>query len=170
VAEEILRLMRGGQARRSIYIAWETGVLDVLLPELAALLYDSDGDDTPGARVWRQLGYVDARHRQGELLDDTVLWTLLLLETLKEACEGQRDRSAAATKLLERLIERLAIPRRSADGMRRITVALPRVVAGKGSRLARSDIYPLLLEVAEADRRASGGLRLAPPKHPRARA
>ena len=31
VAEEILRLLRGGEARRSMYIAWETGVLDVLL-------------------------------------------------------------------------------------------------------------------------------------------
>ena len=36
LSEEILRLLRGGKARRTIYLAWETGVLDVLLPELAA--------------------------------------------------------------------------------------------------------------------------------------
>ena len=63
LSEEVLRLLRGGQARRTIYLAWETGVLDVLLPELAALLYDSNGDHgsessanegtTAARRVWR---------------------------------------------------------------------------------------------------------------------
>ena len=156
VAEEILRLMRGGQARRSIYIAWETGVLDVLLPELAALLYDAEGDDTPGARVWRQLAYIDERHRAGDVLDDTVLWTLLLLEAMKEACEGQRDRAGAVAEFLDQLIERLAITRRSADGMRRIVAALPRVHNGKPGRLARSDAFSLVLDVAEADRLSQG--------------
>ena len=151
VAEEILRLMRGGEARRSVYIAWETGVLDVLLPELAALLYDTNGDDTPGARVWRQLAYIDRRHRAGDALDDTVLWTLLLLEALKEACEGERDRSVAVANFLDGLIERLAITRRAADGMRRIVGALPRVLAGKTGRLARSESFDMLLDVAEAD-------------------
>jgi poly(A) polymerase len=156
VAEEILRLMRGGEARRSIYIAWETGVLEVLLPELAALLYDSDGDDTPGARVWRQLAYIDQRHRAGDALDDTVLWTLLLLEAMKEACEGQRDRSKAVAEFLDVLIERLAITRRAADGMRRIVSSLPRIQQGRPGRLLRSDAFPLVLDVAEADRLSEG--------------
>jgi poly(A) polymerase len=157
VAEEILRLLRGGQARRSLYIAWETGVLDVLLPELAALLYDADGDDTPGARVWKQLGYIDERHRAGDTLDDTVLWTLLLLEAMKEACEGQRDRGAAVAEFLDMLIERLAITRRCADGMRRIVSALPRIHAGRPGRLQRSETFALALDVAEADRVSQGG-------------
>jgi poly(A) polymerase len=156
VAEEILRLMRGGGARRSIYIAWETGVLDVLLPELAALLYDADGDDTPGARVWRQLSYIDSRHRAGDPLDDTVLWTLLLLEAMKESCEGQRDRARAVSDFLDHLIERLAITRRSADGMRRIVAALPRIQNGKPGRMMRSETFPLVLDVAEADRLSEG--------------
>ncbi|MCC6525808.1 MAG: polynucleotide adenylyltransferase PcnB [Polyangiaceae bacterium] len=156
VAEEILRLMRGGEARRSVYIAWETGVLDVLIPELAALLYDADGDDTAGARVWRQLAYIDRRHRAGDSLDDTVLWTLLLLEAMKETCEGERDRSTAVANFLDSLIERLAITRRSADGMRRIVGALPRIVGGKPGRLARSESFPMILDVAEADCLAQG--------------
>jgi poly(A) polymerase len=156
VAEEILRLLRGGQARRSIYIAWETGLLDVLLPELAALLYDAEGDDTPGARVWRQLGYIDRRHEEGDTLDDTVLWTLLLLEAMKEACDGQRDRAGAVSDYLEHLIERLAITRRSADGMRRIVASLPKVLAGRPGRIARSETFPLVLDVAEADLLSSG--------------
>jgi poly(A) polymerase len=128
----------------------------VLLPELAALLYDSDGDDTPGARVWRQLGYIDARHRAGSPVDDTVLWTLLLLEAMKEACEGQRDRAGAVATFLDRLIERLAITRRSADGMRRIVAALPRVLGGKLGRVGRTDTFDLVLDVAEADLSSQG--------------
>ena len=156
VAEEILRLLRGGQARRSIYIAWETGVLDVLLPELAALLYDADGDDTPGARVWRQLSFIDQRWRENQRIDDTVLWTLLLLEAMKEACENQRDRAAAVSEFLDLLIERLAITRRCADGMRRIVAALPRLHNGRPGRLLRSETFPLALDVAEADRLSQG--------------
>lgn len=156
VAEEILRLLRGGQARRSIYIAWETGVLEVLLPELAALLYDADGDDTAGSRVWKQLAYIDQRANQGAPLDDTVLWTLLLLEAMKEACEGQRDRATAIASFLDTLIERLAITRRNADGMRRIVAALPRVLRSKPGRLARSESFRLVLDVAEADLLSDG--------------
>ncbi len=156
VAEEILRLLRGGEARRSMYIAWETGVLDVLLPELAALLYDTDGDDTPGARVWRQLQYIDSRYHAGHVLDDTVLWFLLLLEAMKEACEGQRDRAAAVAEFLDVLIERLAITRRCADGMRRIVAALPRVHNGRPGRIARSETFRLVLDVAEADLLSQG--------------
>ncbi|MBM4376069.1 MAG: polynucleotide adenylyltransferase PcnB [Deltaproteobacteria bacterium] len=161
VAEEILRLLRGGQARRSLYIAWETGVLDVLLPELAALFYENDRDDSPGARAWRQLAYIDAKHQAGELLDDTVLWTLLLLEMLKEACEGHRDRSAAVGEFLEGLVERLAITRRSADGIRRIVATLPRLKSGKAGRGARTEAYGFALHVAEADR-LSEGVRTRP--------
>jgi poly(A) polymerase len=151
VAEEILRLLRGGQARRSIYIAWETGLLDELIPELAALLYETEEDDSPGARIWRHLSYIDRCHRREKPLDDTVLWTLLLLEAMEEACENQRDRSHAVSEFLDQLIERLAITRRAADGMRRIVAALPRIQSGKVGRLARSETFLLALDVAEAD-------------------
>jgi poly(A) polymerase len=53
--EELLRLMREGAAHRSFWLAWETGVLDVLLPELATYLADlQEGDDT----LWRLLDEV----------------------------------------------------------------------------------------------------------------
>ncbi len=120
-----MRLLRGGQARRTIFLAWETGVLDVLLPELSALLYDDGEEEGPGRRVWRLLDYIDRRTNEGGPLDDTVLWTLLLLEPMKEACEGSRDRAAAVADFLEPLIDRLAISRRYADGMKRIVAVLP---------------------------------------------
>jgi poly(A) polymerase len=156
LSEEILRLLRGGQARRTIYLAWETGVLDVLLPELSALLYDDSAEQGPGYRLWRLLDYVDRRTAEDGPLDDTVLWTLLLLEPMNEACEGVRDRAAAVADFLEPLIERLAISRRYADGMRRIVAVLPRLTAGRAGRFARTEIFQLALEVAAADRAAHG--------------
>ena len=156
LSEEILRLMREGHARRTLHLALETGVLDVLLPELAGLLYDEQGDDGAGGRLWRLLAHIDRRTQQDGPLDNTVLWTLLLLEPMKEACDGARDRAAAAADFLEPLIERLAISRRYADGMRRIVAILPRLTAGKVGRFARTDVFRLALDVAEADLIARG--------------
>jgi poly(A) polymerase len=151
LSEEILRLLRGGQARRTIYLAWETGVLDILLPELTALLYDAGEGDGPAARQWRLLEYVDRRTAEDGPLDDTALWALLLLEPLKEACEGARDRSTAAADFLEPLIERLALPRRYADGIRRILAVMPRLSTGRPGRFARTDLFNAALEVVTAD-------------------
>ena len=156
LSEEILRLMRGGQARRTIYLAWETGVLDVLLPEVSALIYDDRGDDGPGQRLWRLLDYADRRTADDHPLDDTVLWTLLLLEPMKEACDGARDRAGAVADFLEPLIDRLAISRRYADGMRRIVAVLPRLVGGRAGRFARTEVFQSAVEVAAADLGARG--------------
>jgi poly(A) polymerase len=156
LSEEILRLLRGGQARRTIYLAWETGVLEVLLPELAALLYDDGEEEGPGHRVWRLLDYIDKRTAEDGPLDDTVLWTLLLLEPMKEACDGARDRAAAVADFLEPLIERIAISRRYADGMRRIVSVLPRLVSGRAGRFARTEMFQLAVEVAAAELRSRG--------------
>ncbi|MFO0552164.1 MAG: polynucleotide adenylyltransferase PcnB [Polyangiaceae bacterium] len=162
VAEEILRLMRGGGARRTIYLAWEVGVLELLLPELAALLYDSFDDDfggtaeSPAHRVFRLLEYIDRRTAAGAVCDDTVLWTCLLLEPLKEATEGARDRTAAALEFMDPLLERLAIPKRFANDVRRIVTALPRLLSGRAGRFARSEIFSLAVDVAEADTFARG--------------
>ncbi|APR80087.1 Poly(A) polymerase [Minicystis rosea] len=151
LSEEILRLLRGGQARRTIYLAWETGVLDVLLPELAGLLYDDGEEEGAGHRVWRLLDYIDRRTVEHGPLDDTVLWTLLLLEPMKEACDGVRDRAAAVADFLEPLIERLAISRRYADGMRRILAVLPRLTSGRAGRFARTEMFQLAVDVAAAE-------------------
>jgi poly(A) polymerase len=138
--EEVLRLMRGGAAHRSIWLAWETGVLDVLLPELSAYLADASEENR---NVWRLLGAVDRMtQKRGEPLEDTVLWTALLLEPLREACDGARDRVAAAYDFLEPIVERLAVPRRIADAMRRIVAALPRLESGRAGRFTRTALYP----------------------------
>lgn len=137
--EEILRLLRGGGAQRSFYLAWEMGVLDVLLPELAAYLSDQPDQ---GGHFWRMLTRVDELTKErGEPLSDLVLCSVLLLEPMLEACEDARDRMRAAGDFLEPLSDRLNVPRRIADAMRRIVALLPRIEAGRGGRFQRTALY-----------------------------
>jgi poly(A) polymerase len=153
--EEILRLLRGGASHRSIWIAWEAGVLAILLPELSAYLDDDQGDGA-GSRVWRLLGEIDRRTvERGKPLDDIVLVSLLLLEPMKEACEGERDRISAAFAFLDPVIERLAVPRRIADAVRRIVAVLPRLSNGRASRFSRTSLHEMATEILSIERAAA---------------
>jgi poly(A) polymerase len=154
--EEILRLLRGGGAHRSIWLAWELGILSVLLPELATFL-DDDAGNGPASRVWKLLAEVDRRTvERGTPFDDIVLSTLLLLEPMREACEGERDRIAAAYAFLDPVIARLAMSRRVADAVRRIVSILPRLGPGRAGRFARSGLADLATQIYEIERAARG--------------
>jgi poly(A) polymerase len=152
--EELLRLLREGAAHRSFWLAWETGVLDVLLPELATYLADlPEGDDT----LWRLLDEVDRRTKErGEPLDEVVLIAMLLIEPLREACVGARDRVDAAYRFLEAIVDRLNMPRRVAEPVRRIAAILPRIEAGRTGRFARTSLYPVAHEIASLYAAAQG--------------
>ncbi len=153
--EEILRLLRGGGAHRSIWLAWELGILSVLLPELASFLDDDEGDGAT-SRVWKLLGEVDRlTTARSAPLDDIVLWTLLMLQPMKEACEGERDRVSAAFAFLDPVIERLAVPRRVADAMRRIVAILPRLATGRSGRFARTGLFELANQIHQIERAAA---------------
>ncbi len=155
--EEVLRLLRDGAGRRAIFLAWELGVLHVLLPELAVLLDDVGGDDGPPARVFRLLSELDARTRErGEPFDDAILWTLLMLEPALEACQGSSDRLGALMAFLEPVHERLAAHRRIIDSVRRIVAMLPKLWAGHVNKATRSDIFAEALIVAEISLAARG--------------
>jgi poly(A) polymerase len=152
--EELLRLLRGGAAHRSIWLAWETGVLDVMLPELAAYLADSELDE---GLVWRLLTEVDAlTAERGAALDDVVLMTTLLLEPMTEACSGVKDRVEAAYEFLDPVVDRLNIPRRIADSMRRLVAVLPRLEGGRAARFSRTPLYPMAREVLLLRQRSRG--------------
>ncbi len=144
VSEEILRLMRAGGAHRSVWLLWEMGMLDILIPELSAFIADAE-DDT---KVWEVLWQVDQLTlSRGRPLDDVVLWCALLLEPLIEACRGESDRLRASHDFLEPVAERLNLPRRVSDAMRRIMAMLPRLADGKAHRSPKNALLPLAKEV-----------------------
>jgi poly(A) polymerase len=151
--EEILRLMREGAAHRALFLCWETGVLDVLLPELSTFLADREEDDD---RVWQLLQEVDRRTLEGGPLDDVVLWTVLLAEPLREACDGARDRVEMAHEFLEGVVDRLNVPRRIAESIRRIIALMPRLESGRGGRFSRTPLYPVAMEVLDIYQAALG--------------
>jgi poly(A) polymerase len=155
--EEILRLLRGGAAHRSMWLAWETGAMAVVLPELAAFLDDEEATAGGASRFFGAMDALDSMTRaRGRPLDDVALWTVLLKEPLDEACAGERDRIRCAGEFLEPVIERVAVPRRIADGVRRIVAVLPRLAAGRAGRFARTELMGTALDVLEADLIASG--------------
>ncbi|MBI5537808.1 MAG: polynucleotide adenylyltransferase PcnB [Deltaproteobacteria bacterium] len=154
--EELLKVLRSGAARRSVWLAWETGLLHLLLPELATLLDDDLSERGPATRAWRALGEVDRRTvLLGAPLNDVVLMATLLLEPLREGVNGSRDRVGSAYEVLQPVIDRLALPRRIADEICRIVAILPRVAAGKPGRLARSELYAFASEVVSIDSAAA---------------
>lgn len=145
LSEEILRLMRGGAAHRSIWLLWEMGMLDILLPELSSYLADAED-----SAVWGMLSEVDRLTRQkGQPPDDIILWGALLLEPLSEACDGAHDRLQAAHEFLEPVVERLNLPRRASDAVSRIVAHMPRMVHGRSARFKKSTLYPLARQLFE---------------------
>jgi poly(A) polymerase len=157
IFEEILRLMRGGAAHRSMWLLWESGAMAVLMPELAAFVDDDEATAGGGERFWQKLDAIDRKTKElGHPLDDIVLWTSLLQEPLGEACVGERDVIRAAYDFLEPIIARVAVPRRIADALRRIVAMLPRLSTGKAGRFARTELLGLALDVLEIDFMARG--------------
>ena len=155
LSEEVLRLMRGGASQRSIWLLWEMGLLDVLLPELSVYLADARDDRL----VWALLVAVDASTRlESSPPDDLVLWSALLLEPLLEAVEGELDRTRAAHDFLEPIVERLNLPRKMSDAMVRIVCMLPRLEQGKATRLRKSILLPFAEQVLKLRRAAQRSL------------
>jgi poly(A) polymerase len=72
----------------------------------------------------------------------------LLLEPLREACSGARDRVEAAHRFLEAIVDRLNMPRRIAEPVRRVVAILPRIESGRAGRFARTSLYPIAMEIA----------------------
>lgn len=160
LSEEVMRLMRGGASERSFWLAFETGVLDVLLPELSTYVADRDFDPT----VFRLLAEVDRRTAErGEPLDDILLWSALLLEPLLEACEGSRDRTLTAGDFLEPIVNRLNLPRRVSDAMRRIVALFPKLSRPGAERAKRSPLAGLAEELFEMRRVARAGFAVDAP-------
>jgi poly(A) polymerase len=147
--EEILRLMRAGGAHRSMWLMWEVGAMAVLMPELAAFLDDEEATQDGSLRFFRKMDAIDRKTIAEGVLDDVVLMTALFYEPLEEATEGVRDVIGAVTEFLEPVIERIAMPRRIADGVRRIMTMVPRILAGRAGRFARTELFLPALDVAE---------------------
>ena len=153
VLEEILRLLRGGAAHRSIWLAWDTGMLHVVLPELAAYL-DDQGAGTEA--LFGRLRAIDARTREFGVPSDAVLLAALLLEPTEEAMDGEDDLVSAYDDFIAAPAERLAIPRKMRDRMRLVLLAQRRLRTGRHVSVMRRDFFPEAALLYACDRIGRG--------------
>lgn len=168
VFEEILRLLRGGAARRSIYLAWDTGCLAVVLPELSAYLDDLATEDggpgralAGGGRVFRALAEIDRiTAERGAPPDDTVLLAALLREPIREWTQGSRTREEwrnAVDEKVAEIGERIAITRRISESLARIYAAEARIRAGRTGGFLTTPLGPMAIDLASITLAADGG-------------
>jgi len=137
VLEELFRLLRQGAAHRCVYLCWDTGVLAVILPELASYL-----DDLPDEQgMWGRLDAIDRRRRDGRLPSDAVLLGALLYGPISEVIDGAQQPLLAFDDFFEQLGQRLLVPRRMRDRLRLMVAAQSRLAAGKLGTLPRRDFF-----------------------------
>lgn len=169
VLEEVLRLLRGGAAQRSIGLMWDVGVLGVVLPEVSAHIEDQ----ARGAELmWGRLAAIDELKADGRLASDTVLMAALLYGPLEEAVVGTQDPQAAFEEFFQDLNPRLSVPRRMRDRIRMIFAAQRRLGRGHAAGLRGREFYADACDLYEIRLRAEGkpvpsGLRDEPPVKPR---
>lgn len=136
--EEVLRLLRGGASHRSFWLAWETGCLGVLIPQLAMHL---DDDSALARRLWARLDAIDALKQDGQLPSDAVLFAALMLGPIEDAVHGERDPLAAYDGLMDDVVETLAVPRRMKERIRNVVYAQRRLASGKLGTMTRRDYF-----------------------------
>jgi poly(A) polymerase len=169
VLEEVLRLLRGGAAQRSVGLMWDVGVLGVVLPELAAHIEDQ----ARGASLmWGRLAAIDEAKSDGRTLSDTVLMAALLYGPLEEIVVGSQDPQGAFEEFFQEINPRLSVPRRMRDRIRMIFAAQRRLDRKHGGGLRGREFYADACDLFELRLRSEGkpvpaGLREEAPAKPR---
>lgn len=153
--EEVLRLCRGGASRRSFWLAQDTGVLAVILPELAAFI-DDDAQGAP--RFWQRMAALDALVQRHRTPGDAVLLAALLYDPALEAMDGTRDVVGAVTEFLDGLLARLAIPRRLFDRVRTLLAVQRRIRQNRVGTMNKREWWPEALLVSQLEAMARGEL------------
>lgn len=153
VLEEILRFLRGGAAHRSVFLAWDVGVLSEVLPEVASFL---DDDLTGAALTFGRLKALDSLAAEDRLPGDAVLMTALLLGPIDEALEGASDIPNAYEELVRELSLRLSLPRRLKDRIRLLAMAQRRLRTGKIQSIARREYFADAATLYALDCKARG--------------
>jgi poly(A) polymerase len=148
ILEEFNRFCRSGAGKRSFELAFEAGVFDVILPELAATY----GNDGPERRILLALlDALDTRWKNGGEVHPGQIFSALLFAAvaahlglaIDRKTGGTRDGRDARTlvdEALRPIALRLRIARKDQEHIRQTLTALQRLVAPRpmrrGARLA----------------------------------
>jgi poly(A) polymerase len=171
VLEEIHRFCRAGSARASFELMGQTGVFDVVLPEIAEAY-------RPGSRAWGLLlailARLDERHAAGQVALPGEIFAGLLVPALAPRLGWQDDGSVVpprgavnvremADGILRPIALRLRIARRDQETCRQILMTIHRMIPVQGMRrgirdsIARRPCFAEALWILEAAAAERGG-------------
>jgi poly(A) polymerase len=153
VTEEFYRLLRAGAARRSFELLIETGLLEFLLPELAAAWRNDDPEVKPRIeRFWAYLRALDESIvARGEPPSDAMILATLLLPPLRDVfapdAKPEPNMAQLVTLSVQPILERLKASRRDSELCRQILLALRYLLPSSRPRrsqprLANRPFYP----------------------------
>jgi len=149
----------------------EVGLLDVLLPELAAVLRQIDPDHPRGTGhlFWALLDVLDAERRRGRVFEDAVLFALLYLPIVRGrvrdiAPDGEPDPNRLAVVIedtVSPLALRMALPRAATERIKQGLAIVGRLSHRPDAkmatrRLALRDAFATALDLFELTAMATG--------------
>jgi poly(A) polymerase len=144
LAEELLKLLSCGAAAAAFELLERTGVLAVILPQLAEMLERGTVADEAGldvrARLLRRLDALDQADRGRRGFQNAVYLTTLFADFVREVLgsDDQRDPGVLIDEALRPISQRMSISRRDAFLIKQIVLAQSRLKKTKsGSRRRR---------------------------------
>ena len=162
VSEEFYRLLRQSAAKRSMELLLEMELLDIMVPELAKGLRDTDDSEEAVRKRARLWGYLAALDRQSTKRpsppSNALILAALSLPPLRDVLDpdstGIGDVGKTVSAAIAPLIERLRASRRDAELTRQMLLALRYVLPSqrpnrRRPRLAGRDFLDDALRLAE---------------------
>jgi len=141
VLEDMLRMLRGAGAEGGYRLMWETGVMEIVLPELHERLRHGEGAHQRAATFWKALHAIDLATARGtEFSNPTLIATLTyptVSHLLGDGTPTERQGAGLPATIDEALApveQRLSIPRRDRDRLRQIFMAQKRFQGGRRGR------------------------------------
>jgi len=153
VLEELYRLLRGGAARRSMELLIETGVMQVLIPELHARIASpaTDEEQEQVGWWWQALGRLDAWVHGGQVPSNAVVLAVSCGpfvggDVFAEDDGRVRDVGQLIEDSTRAPLERMRVSRRDAERARQILLAQRRIAPSRRRRgrpmaLVRRDYF-----------------------------
>jgi len=171
VTEELSQSLKGGHALPTFLLLRETGLMDVLLPELAGELREIDPDHPHGTAhlFWALLDVLDAERRRGRVFDDAVLFSLFFLPVVRARLRalrpsGDPDPGSLLT-ILEDVVTpvaiRMAFPNAVSHRIKQALATVGRLSYRPDDRVATRRIafreaFPAALDLFELNAMATG--------------
>ena len=171
VTEELSQSLKGGHALTTFLLLRELGLLDVLLPELAEVLRETDPEHPHGTGhlFWALLDVLDAERRRGRVYEDAVLFALFFLPIVRARLRAAASDGDPAPGLLATLLEdlvapiaiRMALPHAVSHRIQQALAIVGRLSHRPDSRLATPrlafrEAFPAALDLFELRAMATG--------------